>query len=76
MKCPDHMGSFEFVVLASLRSAQLARGCTPKFPSLHKHTVTAQGEVLNGQVARQAPDQARVETSDAGGDDPAHAAAR
>jgi hypothetical protein len=62
------MGSFEFVVLASLRSAQLARGCTPKFPSLHKHTVTAQWEVLTGHVTKQASGQTGVDAPDDTGD--------
>ena len=47
---PPHMGAFEFVVLASLRTAQLMRGCTPKVPSDHKHAVTAQCEVAAGLV--------------------------
>ena len=55
MRGPEHMSAFEFVVLASLRTAQLARGCTPKFSSTHKHTVTAQWEVLIGHVTRKPP---------------------
>jgi hypothetical protein len=60
MRGPEHMGAFEFVVIASLRSAQLARGCTPKFRSSHKHTVTAQWEVLVGHVTRSVAVQTRV----------------
>ena len=47
---PPHIGAFEFVVLASLRTAQLTRGCAPKMPTTHKHTVTAQCEVAAGLV--------------------------
>jgi hypothetical protein len=54
------MGAFEFVVIASLRSAQLARGCTPKTLPSHKHTVTAQWEVLMGHVTSNVAVQTRV----------------
>jgi DNA-directed RNA polymerase subunit K/omega len=47
---PSHIGAFEFVVIASLRAEQLMRGCTPKIPTSHKHTVTAQREVAQGKV--------------------------
>jgi len=53
MTRPPDMGGFEFAVLASLRAAQLIRGCTPKMESDHKHTVTAQREVLAGLVTNQ-----------------------
>jgi hypothetical protein len=43
-------GSFEFVILSSLRVAQLVRGCTPRVPSSHKHVTTAQLEVAAGLV--------------------------
>jgi hypothetical protein len=43
-------GAFEFVVLSSLRVAQLVRGCTPRVPSTHKHVTTAQLEVAAGMV--------------------------
>jgi hypothetical protein len=49
------MGAFEFVVLASLRTAQLTRGCAPKIPTTHKHTVTAQCEVAAGLVTNAGP---------------------
>ena len=52
---PPHIGAFEFVVLASLRTAQLTRGCTPKMPTTHKHTVTAQCEVAAGLVTNAGP---------------------
>ena len=44
------LGSFEFVVLSSLRVAQLVRGCTCRVPSTHKHVMTAQLEVAAGLV--------------------------
>ena len=47
---PPHIGAFEFVVLASLRTAQLTRGCTPRVPAEHKHIVTAQREIAAGLV--------------------------
>jgi hypothetical protein len=59
MIAPPHIGAFEFVVLASLRTAQLTRGCVPKMPTTHKHTVTAQCEVAAGLVTNaglQSPD--------------------
>jgi DNA-directed RNA polymerase subunit K/omega len=45
------MGSFEFVVVASLRAAQLARGCTPRVTEDHTSAMTAQLEVADGKVA-------------------------
>jgi DNA-directed RNA polymerase subunit K/omega len=50
MTRPTHMGAFEFVVLASLRTAQLMRGCVPEIPGDHKHAVTAQCEIAAGLV--------------------------
>ena len=47
---PEGMGSFEFVVIASLRAAQLARGCTPRVTEIHTKTITAQLEVAEGKV--------------------------
>jgi hypothetical protein len=47
---PSQMGTFEFVVLASLRAAQLSRGCSAKVNGLHKVTVLAQLEVSEGKV--------------------------
>jgi hypothetical protein len=49
------LGSFEFVVLSSLRVAQLVRGCTPRVPSTHKHVTTAQLEVAAGMVSGVPP---------------------
>lgn len=44
------MGAFQFVVLATLRSAQLVRGCRPRVDGVHKLTVIAQAEVAEGKV--------------------------
>jgi hypothetical protein len=49
---PDAIGTFEFIILSSLRAAQLMRGCTPRVPEGHKRTVTAQLEVASGAVVR------------------------
>jgi DNA-directed RNA polymerase subunit K/omega len=46
------LSAFEFVVLASLRAAQLTRGCTPRVEGTHKRVVIAQLEVSSGLVAR------------------------
>jgi hypothetical protein len=48
---PAHIGAFQFVVVATLRAAQLMRGCVPRVDGLHKVTVTAQLEVSEGRVA-------------------------
>ena len=47
---PPGVGTFQFVVLASLRAAQLARGCRPRVDGDHKATVLAQIEVSEGKV--------------------------
>ena len=44
------MGKFEFIVLSSLRAAQLIKGCTPRVPVSHKRTTTALHEVAGGKV--------------------------
>jgi len=44
------MGKFEFIVLSSLRAAQLIKGCTPRVPAGHKRTTTALHEVAGGKV--------------------------
>jgi DNA-directed RNA polymerase subunit K/omega len=51
---PPGLGAFQFTVLATLRAAQLMRGCRPRVDGLHKATVTAQLEVSEGKVI-QAP---------------------
>ena len=47
---PEHLGKFEFVILSSLRAAQLLRGCVPRIEGAHKATVIAQIEVSEGKV--------------------------
>ena len=47
---PPGLGAFEFVVLATLRAAQLTRGCQPRVDGTHKAIVTAQIEVAEGKV--------------------------
>ena len=49
---PRGVGAFQFVVLATLRAAQLTRGCRPKVDGLHKATVIAQLEVSAGIVTQ------------------------
>jgi hypothetical protein len=44
------MGKFQFVVLSSLRAAQLTRGCTPRVPGIHKRTTMAQLKISQGKV--------------------------
>lgn len=51
---PSGMGAFQFVVLATLRAAQLMRGCRPRVDGIHKATVTAQLEVAEGKVTQAA----------------------
>ena len=51
---PHAMGTFEFVAVAALRAAQLARGCRPKVDGDHTRAVFAQLEVAEGKVARAA----------------------
>ncbi len=47
---PAGLGTFEFVVLATLRAAQLMRGCRPRVDGVHKAAVIAQLEVAQGKV--------------------------
>jgi DNA-directed RNA polymerase subunit K/omega len=47
---PETLGKFEFVILATLRAAQLMRGSIPRVPGEHKATVTAQFEVAAGKI--------------------------
>lgn len=47
---PETLGKFEFVILATLRAAQLMRGCIPTVAAGHKATVTAQLEVASGNI--------------------------
>ena len=47
---PDGIGAFEFAVRASLRAAQLCRGCVPRMSGDHTVAVMAQMEVAGGTV--------------------------
>ena len=47
--------SFEFVVIAALRTQQLQRGCIQRVLGTHKFTTLAQMEVVAGKVERVAP---------------------
>lgn len=51
---PQAMGTFEFVAVAALRAAQLARGCRPRVDGDHCTAVLAQREVAEGKVIRSA----------------------
>jgi hypothetical protein len=53
---------FQFVVLSTLRAAQLMRGCEPRVDGAHKAIVTAQLEVSEGRVAQliDQPDRATL----------------
>jgi hypothetical protein len=46
------IGTFEFIVLSSLRVAQLMRGCTPRIAAENKRMVIAQLEVAAGEIRR------------------------
>ena len=52
---PSGMSAFEFVILSSLRAAQLKRGCLPRVEGIHKTSVMAQIEVAAGKVKRLLP---------------------
>ena len=47
--------SFEFVVIAALRTQQLQRGCIQRVLGTHKFTTVAQMEIVAGKVERLAP---------------------
>ena len=49
---PSTLSAFEFVVLSSLRAAQLLRGCVPRVDGAHKVIHTAQMEVAQMKVVR------------------------
>jgi hypothetical protein len=63
MQRPAGIGAFEFVILASLRAAQLMRGCRPKIDGFHKNTVIAQLEVAQGMVGAQSAEEAALEAA-------------
>jgi hypothetical protein len=49
---PPGVGAFQFVVLSTLRAAQLLRGCRPRVEGLHKAVIIAQCEVAEGKVTQ------------------------
>jgi len=53
---PVHMNPFEFVIVSSLRAAQLMRGCIPRIVSTQKVIMTAQLEVAAGLVSMSDPE--------------------
>jgi DNA-directed RNA polymerase subunit K/omega len=57
---PSGTNAFEFVVVSSLRAAQLMRGCVPRVERAHKVITTAQIEVATGKVFRLAPESVPV----------------
>jgi DNA-directed RNA polymerase subunit K/omega len=56
VRCPREMNAFEFAVLAGLRTVQLRRGCTARVERGQTHAVTAQEEVAQRKVCREAAD--------------------
>jgi DNA-directed RNA polymerase subunit K/omega len=56
------MNAFEFAVVAGLRAGQLQRGCTPRVERCEKRAVTAQQEVAQGKVEREAAEAASPST--------------
>ncbi len=58
---PDGLGVFEFAVLASLRAAQLCRGCAPRVSGEHSVAVTAQMEIAGGAVGAADPVPATID---------------
>ena len=61
IQLPKGMNAYEFVVVSSLRAAQLMRGCIPRIDSTHKMMVTAQLEVAAGKIVAVGPDVSRAE---------------
>jgi hypothetical protein len=58
------MGTFQFVVLSSLRAVQLTRGCRPRVEvGDHKRNVIAQMEVAEGKVFELLPGDVPVPTA-------------
>jgi DNA-directed RNA polymerase subunit K/omega len=52
--------SFEFVILAALRTAQLQKGCVQRVLGVHKLTTLAQMEIVAGKVGRLPPGPAVI----------------
>ena len=61
VKRPISMNAFEFVVLSSLRAAQLTQGCTPRVARAAKVAVTAQHEVAERKVSRSPQEYVSLE---------------
>ena len=57
---PPGVGAFQFVTLATLRAAQLIRGCRPTVDGVHKATVMAQLEVSGGTIMQLPRESATV----------------
>jgi DNA-directed RNA polymerase subunit K/omega len=55
---PAGFNPFEFVILSSLRAAQLMRGSRPRVEPSAKAVVTAQREVAEGKIQRTPPAEA------------------
>ena len=53
--------SFEFVIIAALRTQQLQRGCIQRVLGAHKFTTLAQMEIVAGKVVRLASGDAVVQ---------------
>jgi DNA-directed RNA polymerase subunit K/omega len=53
---PADGNAFEFVILSSLRAAQLMRGCTPRVTGGGKPIEIAQREVAEGKVSASPPE--------------------
>ena len=50
---PQDANPFTYVIVASLRAAQLMRGCVPRVEAHAKAIVTAQREVSAGMVSQE-----------------------
>ena len=61
---PPGVGAFEFVIMSTLRAAQLMRGCRPRVEGTHKATIIAQCEVAEGKVMQLGDAIAIARTSD------------
>ena len=55
--------SFEFVIIAALRTQQLQRGCVQRVHGEHKFTTLAQMEIVAGKVERLVATDAAAQLS-------------
>ena len=62
---PVGFNAFEFAVVAGLRAAQLARGCTPRVEGSGKIAVIAQMEIAARKIVRE-PDAGAADDAQAG----------